>query len=487
VTSISNKEEADLRMSNSPDYVAIIRDGFERTPRPKKVIVVGAGMAGLPAAYELKRAGHDVSVIEAQERVGGRLQTFRHPFSDGLYAEAGGMRLPKSHALTMGYVDKFKLKTAPFTMGNPNCFVYMNGTKMRLHEFRQDPGVLGFELHENERGKTASQLWDEALKPIEDKLHGQGESAWDEILAEYDNDSLREFCERCGWSEGAIEMFGLFAGYEGRQNASFIDIIRPEIGGSFRDLVELEGGADHLPKAFLPELRANIRFGAKMVALDQSPDGVTVHYRTRAGRFSETGDYCILTLPFPVMRHIEILKPFSAAKQRAIRQVHYDASTKVLLQARRRFWEEDEGIAGGGTVTDLAIRNLYYPDHGKETGRGVLLASYTWAEDAQRWGSLSPEERIEQAIEDVSRIHPQIVQEFEVGASKVWHDDEFAGGAFALFEPGQFTRLYKAICQNEGRVYFAGEHASVYHRWIQGAIESGLRVANEIHEQSLQG
>ncbi len=469
------------------DYVSIINNGFEKTPRPKKIIVVGAGMAGLPAAYELKRAGHDVTLIEAQPRVGGRLQTFREPFTHGLHAEAGGMRLPKSHALTMGYVEKFKLQTTPFTMGNPNCYVYVHGKKMRLSEFRQDPGVLGFDLKANERGKTAAELWDEALAPIEKQLHEQGERAWDEIMQRYDNHSLREFCEECGWSEGAIELFGLFAGYEGRQNASFIDIIRPEIGGSFRDLVELEGGSDNLPNAFLPELATNIRFGAKMIALDQSPEEVTIHYKTRAGRFSEKGDYAILTLPFPVMRHIEILKPFSAAKQRAIRQVHYDASTKVLLQTRRRFWEEDEGIFGAGTVTDLAIRNLYYPDHGRETGRGVLLASYTWAEDAQRWGSLSPEGRIEQAIEDVAKIHPQIVKEFEVGASKVWHDDEFAGGAFALFEPGQFTRLYKAICQNEGRVYFAGEHASVYHRWIQGAIESGLRVANEIHQLSFQG
>jgi monoamine oxidase len=361
----------------------------------------------------------------------------------------------------------------------------MNGKRLRLEEFRQDPSLLGFELNENERGKTAAQLWDHALEPITQKLNAEGESAWESIMQQYDNYSLREFCEECNWSEGAMELFGLFAGYEARMNSSFIDIIRPEIGGSFQELVELVGGADHLPNAFLPELRENIRFGAKVTALDQSHEDVTIHYKTRAGRFSVTGDYAIVTLPFPVMRHIEVLKPFSAAKQRAIRQVHYDASTKVLLQTRSRFWEDDEGIVGGGTVTDLAIRNLYYPDHGRETGRGVLLASYTWAEDAQRWGSLTPEGRIEQAIEDVARIHPQIVQEFEVGASKVWHDDEFAGGAFALFEPGQFTRLYNAICQPEGRFYFAGEHASVYHRWIQGAIESGLRAANEVHQLSL--
>jgi monoamine oxidase len=167
---------------------------------------------------------------------------------------------------------------------------------------------------------------------------------------------------------------------------------------------------------------------------------------------------------------------------RAIRQLHHDASAKVFLQFRRRFCEEDEGIEGGGSVTDLAVRNVYYPEHGKETGRGVLLASYTWSEDAQRWGSLPPEERLVQALENVAQIHPQAPAEFEAGASWMWHDDEFACGAFVLFDPGQQTLLHEDICAPEGRIHFAGEHASLIHRWIQGAVESALRCAYRIHE-----
>jgi monoamine oxidase len=134
-------------------------------------------------------------------------------------------------------------------------------------------------------------------------------------------------------------------------------------------------------------------------------------------------------------------------------------------------------------VTDLPIRNLYYTDYGKETGRGILLASYTWSEDAQRWGSLSPRDRIVQALENVAVIHPQIMEEFEAGASHMWHDDEFAGGAFALFDPGQQTLLHDEIIKPEGRIHFAGEHASLYHAWIQGAFESGLRAAITIHQE----
>ena len=216
--------------------------------------------------------------------------------------------------------------------------------------------------------------------------------------------------------------------------------------------------------------------------MDQSDDDVTLYCRNAGNRWEVVADYVVLTVPFPVLRHVEVLTPFSRHKQRAIRQLHYDASAKVFLQFRRRFWEEDDGIIGGGTVTDLAVRNLYYPDHGRDTGRGVMLASYTWGEDAQRWGSLSPDDRIVQALEDVTRIHPQALDEFEVGASKMWHDDEFAGGAFALFDPGQQTLLYESIIAPEGRIHFAGEHASLAHAWIQGAIESGLRAAAEVHQ-----
>jgi len=247
-------------------------------------------------------------------------------------------------------------------------------------------------------------------------------------------------------------------------------------------MVAIDGGMDRLPNAFLPSLQGAIRFGAKMIALEQSETGVTVRYQNAAGRFEVTGDRCIVTVPFPVLRHVEVTPPFTRAKQRAIRQLHYDASAKILLQFRRRFWEDDEGIFGGGTVTDMPIRIVCYPDHGRETGRGVVLASYTWSEDAQRWGSLAPHDRIAQALENFSVIHPQAAAEVEVGASKMWHDDEFAGGAFALFDPGQQTLLYRHIVAAENRVHFAGEHASLAHAWIQGAIESGLRAAREVHD-----
>jgi monoamine oxidase len=469
-------------MLRERDCLDLIARGLPATHGPRKrVIVVGAGMAGLVAASALLRAGHDPQIIEAQQRVGGRIYTLREPFAPGLYSEAGAMRIPRSHKLTLAYVERFGLPTVDFTMNNPEGWCHLFGRKHRFREIEAKPHLIGAHLPEHERGMTCGALWDRELKPFADRIAAMGEDGWGEIVARYDRHSIREFLEEKGWSEAAIELFGLLMNQESLMSTSFLEMLREEVGRFYVDMVRIDGGMDQLPRAFLPALKDRIRFGARMVALDQDADSACVHCHTAAGRMRLQGDHAIVTTPFPVLRHVEMVKPLSLPKRRAIRQLHYDASAKILFQCRRRFWEEDEGIFGGGTVTDLAIRNMFYPEAGRETGRGVLLASYTWSEDAQRWGSLSPEERIVQALENVAVIHPQIREEFEVGASKMWHDDPFAGGAFALFEPEQQTLLYEHIIAPEGRIHFAGEHASLHHAWIQGAIESGLRAALEVN------
>jgi monoamine oxidase len=113
------------------------------------------------------------------------------------------------------------------------------------------------------------------------------------------------------------------------------------------------------------------------------------------------------------------------------------------------------------------------------------MGCYAFGEEASRWASLSAEDRITQTLKYVAQIHPQIAREFEMGYSKVWGNDKFAGGSGALFEPGQEARLYSHIVAPEGPIHFAGEHASSKHIWIEGAVESGLRAAKEVHERSL--
>jgi monoamine oxidase len=451
----------------------------DQTSARRRVVIVGGGIAGLVAAYELKRSGLEPIVLEAQNRVGGRIYTLRD-FAPGLYAEAGAMRIPRTHDLTLEYCRRFDLPLRPFTTGNPKGLVYVGGLRVTIEEATRDPTRLPYDLAEHERGRSCDELWEEVIRELRERIDREGADGWDALAREYDQYSLYEFLQLRGWSEGAIEYYAVMNFLEADLHNACLEVLREDLGRAYVDMQEIAGGMDRLPQALFRELQQEVRLGAQVHAIDQDADSVTVYYKTEAGRFSVTGDYAICTLPFSVLRSVEILQPFSRGKQKAIRQLNYAASTKIVFQVRRRFWEADDGIYGGATVTDLPIRRLNYPTTDPATERGVLLASYTWSQDALQWGAMDEETRLEEALEDVARIHPQIRDEYEAGTSHAWYGDRWARGAFALFEPGQQSELHDDIVRPEGRVHFAGEHCSLYHAWIQGSIESALRATREI-------
>jgi monoamine oxidase len=462
------------------DVVAVAAEGLERRPgERKRVIVIGAGMAGLVAAYELRRLGHEPVVLEAQNRVGGRVYTLRD-FAPGLYAEAGAMRIPRAHDLTLEYCRHFGLEMRPFVMGNPKGLVFIGGVRMTAAEAQASPERLPYELADHERGKSADQLWADATADIRQLIETAGDEAWVEIVRRYDEYSLYEFLKVRGFSEEAIEYYAVMNFVEADMHNAVVEILREDFGGAYVDMSTVVGGMDRLPNAFYTELQDAVRFGVEVRAIEQDDDSVSVHCRLGGNRLTLNADYAICTLPFSVLRTVE--HSFSHDKERAIRQLNYHASTKILLQVRHRFWEKTDGIEGGATVTDLPIRRMNYPPPDPTTSRGVLLASYTWGQDALQWGAMAVDERVDEALEDVSRIHPEIRHEYELGTSHAWYGDRWARGAFAMFAPEQQTTLQADIVRPEGRVFFAGEHCSLYHAWIQGALESGIRAAREINE-----
>ncbi|PFD40392.1 amine oxidase [Bacillus cereus] len=465
----------------------IIHEGLAKTNKPKRITIAGAGISGLVAASLLKEAGHEVTIIEANNRIGGRVYTIRKPFSTGLYFNAGPMRIPETHDLTLAYIRKFKLKLNLFINKTSSDIIYTNNIRTRLNVFENDPSVLGYPVLETERGKTAEELILEVLEPILNYIKKDPNKNWIIVEKKYKTYSLGSFLTEY-YSDGAIDMIGVLLDMEAYMGMSLIEVLREMIFfTSTTKYYEITGGMDALPNAFLQQLKDNIFMSYKVEKIIQEDNKVMmqVNREKTLERFIITGDIAIVTIPFSALRFVEV-QPyhlFSYFKRRAIRELNYIAATKIAIEFKSRFWER-AGQCGGKSITDLPIRFTYYPSYGIHTpGAAIVLASYTWADEALTWDSLSNRERIRYALKNLAQIYGNVVySEFVTGASFSWSQNPYSCGAFTAFEPGQELELFPYITPTARRVHFSGEHTTLTHGWMQGAIESGIRVAHEVNE-----
>lgn len=451
-------------------------------------MIVGAGLAGLVAGSLLKDAGHSVRIIEANNRVGGRVYTLRAPFTDGLYLDVGAMRIPESHDLVLEYVQKFGLPIQPFINETLEDIIYVNGIKTKLKSYLQQPDILKYPVVLREQGKTAQQLLNMAVEPILDFIKQDPIRNWPQVVEAYDNYSMYAFLKYvAAYSEGAIEMIGVLLGIEGFMEESFLDIWRFLLPLQSHRFYEIAGGNDLLPRAFLPQLQKDILFQQRMTKIIQHQNGVTIRSNQEgtSNSYNLTGDLAIMAIPFTVLKLVEV-EPhdsFSHHKWKAIRKLHYILDTKTGIEFKSRFWER-AGQSGGRTVTDLPIRFTYYPSRGIGTpGPAVILASYTLGDDAMPWDGLPNEERIRYVLKNLAVIHgDQVYREFVRGTSFSWSQNPYSCGEWVTFKPGQQSELFPYIATPEGHVHFAGEHTTLTHGWMQGAIESGIRVAVEVND-----
>ncbi|MGE6259881.1 flavin monoamine oxidase family protein [Heyndrickxia sporothermodurans] len=478
----------------TPDQqIEAIQNGISKTHTPKKIIIVGAGMAGLVAGSLLMEAGHHISIIEANHRVGGRIYTIRSPFSRGLYLDAGAMRIPDIHHLTLEYIKKFKLPVNEFINRTSMDIIYVNGRKVRLHEYERNPAILNFPVSMNEKGKSSEELLLLAVQPIIDFINLNPKKHWYYVQKEFNKYSLGSFLNHYHYkygttfSSGAVDMIGVLLDLEAFMGMSFLEALRELIiFQATKKYYEITGGNDLLPCAFLPQLKDQIFFNQRVEKIVQDRNGVTI-YAQDQNTFKHTafsGDLAIVTIPFSLLRFVKIepYHSFSYYKHKAIRELNYMASTKIGLQFKSRFWEK-AGLYGGKTITDLPIRFSYYPSNGiGSPGPAVVLASYTWADEALTWEGYSNDERMKYALKNMEEIlGNQVYHQFQTGISYSWTENPYSCGAFTFFESEQETELFPYMLKPEGRVHFAGEHTASNHGWVQGAIESGIRVAMEVN------
>jgi monoamine oxidase len=354
----------------------------------RRVIVIGAGLAGLVSAYELGKLNFDVSVLEAQNRPGGRVLTLRN-FSEGLSADAGAARIPDDHDHTLRYVSEFGLPLIPFY-------------------------------------------------PTEDKFLRI-------------NDGRRE---AVGWDE--------FRDASGM--VMFLD--QPKKWRKIR------GGNDLLPHAIARKLGERIIYDSPVSQINSTGNRVEVKFTSRGKLTGLSADYLICAVPATMLSKIDTVGAFSEQKIAATKAVRYDSASRVFLETKRRFWQ-DEKLNGFAFGSDYAeIWNLAFG----QSGVHGILQSYIRGEHSIDITKRSAADRVSVIIERLSTLFPQLKSNFVQGVSKCWSEDPWTLGAWA-HPSGNILASARAP---EGRIFFAGEHLSTMPSWMQGAIESGLRVVKEL-------
>lgn len=439
------------------------------------ILVIGGGLAGLAAAYELSNRRREVIVLEANHRPGGRVLTLRQPFPEGLYAEAGALMIPDTHDLTLKYVSEFGLQLDPFRRSAPATIQFIDGRRESAPGGGEWlPAMVPSRSHDEAAGVDVERLVRELGDPA-----GPGWSV--EARQQYDQLSYAEFLDKSGINDRSAARLKKFWGAlwgEGADTVSALAMLRDWVHlRKSKQEYRIRGGNDLLPKAFSKRLEGKVLYGAEAVRIERESDGVTVHFRQAGLHQSLRAERVICAIPFSVLRDIEVEPGFSPSKRSAIENLPHFSATRVSVLSRRRFWRDES--MDGFAITDLPIGQVFNMTDNQAAERGILQC-YAGGSAARRLAAMEPSEREETVLDQMDRVYPGLRVNAEAVVTKSWDEDRFARGASSWYRPGQMAEFWPHVATPEGRVHFAGDQTSACIRWMQGALQSGLRAAAEV-------
>jgi monoamine oxidase len=444
------------------------------TTKQKSAIVIGAGLAGLSAAYDLHRAGWNVIVLEARDRVGGRCYTVRN-FSSGLVAEGGGEFIDEDHPRMIALADQFGLKLAVTHSwrGGEKDWASFDGKSGSL----TDAGVWGFNLAEE-----VEREW-ELLSKLSAFVEDGNQPHLAKDAARLDAQSAADWIESLDVHAYAKKYFIQHIRSEYTcepERFSLLDLARNARmyytaqghGKNFRVI----GGNDQIPRA-LADALPDVRMNAAVEAIRLTADGVAVSYQQAGSRVTLDSDFAILAVPLTTARLIDFNGSLPSAHQNMVNEISYGAVTKVMIEYRKRFWTERNW--NGRLTTDTPINITWHATSHMEHERGILTA-YTGGGPGEKLSAMPDEERIDLAVSEIERLFPGSAALVENVSTIAWLNEPFTRGSYMALAPGEVTAHWKTLSQPAGRLFFAGEHATPLQGFMEGAVESGQRAAMEI-------
>lgn len=449
----------------------LVRHARAEVPRlkPKRVLVLGAGMSGLTAALALHRRGHDVEVLEYQDRVGGRLISV--PLKGGQFTEGGGGHFRTNMPLVCGYIQKFKL---PLLSLNDGCPRYHVGGKT-------GDGALTtpwpWAVSDDERNVDLSSLLARYLVRAGINLNTVLDKAWPDpaTLDKFDKLTLKDLLKSVGASDAFIKLVDAHSA-EATVDTAVLALL-PDFAYHYadRNLFRIAGGNDRLPRAMAEILGKRIHLSTPVVSIKQTAAQVII--TSKDGK-EWVADEVVSTIPFPVLREIEIEPKLLPRKQELVNKLGWSPVVKVYVQTKTAPWLQ-KGVRGWPMAASDRPWERVVDITGNEPGGHGNVFFYLTGKNAAAYLRRSKETRANEILAQFRADLPDLLDDVITIGEFSWPDQPWVKAAFADLPVGGGWMI-KEWQIPEGRLHFAGDFTTLKSGWVEGAIESGLRAAQQI-------